>query len=57
MLDLEPPHLEMVKAILNEHVSDCEARAYGSRVTGDARKYSDLDLAIVGPGKTRPVAP
>lgn len=50
MLDLEPRHLDVVKAILAAHVPSCEVRAFGSRVTDSARKHSDLDLAIIGPG-------
>ena len=51
MLDLSPEYLEMVKAILAQHFPECEVRAYGSRVTGNARKYSDLDISIVGEDK------
>lgn len=48
VLELEPKYLEMVKSILKSHVSECEVRAYGSRVTGKSRKYSDLDISVVG---------
>nr|WP_249204530.1 nucleotidyltransferase domain-containing protein [Acetobacter thailandicus] len=34
--------------ILNEIVPDREVRAFGSRVTGKAKPFSDLDLAIMG---------
>lgn len=51
MIDLDDKYLQDVKAILKEHVPDCEVRAYGSRVRDKARKYSDLDLAIVGTEK------
>ncbi len=37
-----------VQQILLEHVPDCEVRVYGSRVSGKAKRFSDLDLAIVG---------
>lgn len=47
MIDLPEKDLELVRAILRREVPDCEVRAFGSRVTGRARKYSDLDLAIV----------
>ena len=50
MIDLSPTHLATVKAILAEHVPECEVRAFGSRVTWTARDYSDLDLAVVGEG-------
>ena len=48
MIDINPTHLEIVQHILNEHVPDCEVRAFGSRATWVARDYSDLDLAVVG---------
>ena len=48
MIDLEPGHLELIKRILAEHVPDCEVRVFGSRITGTAQRYSDLDLALIG---------
>lgn len=48
MIDLRPDHLETVQRILSERVPECEVRAFGSRVTGTAKSYSDLDLAVVG---------
>jgi len=48
MIDLKSDHLEIVKRILSEHVPDCEVRAFGSRVAGKPRDYSDLDLAVLG---------
>ena len=50
MIDLNPSHLGTVKAILAEHVPECEVRAFGSRATWTAKDYSDLDLAILGKG-------
>ena len=47
-LDLEDRHLAMVRAILDAHVPGCEVWVYGSRATGAAKPYSDLDLVIVG---------
>jgi predicted nucleotidyltransferase len=46
-LDLDPEHLKIVQDILRQHVSQYEVWAFGSRVTGKARQYSDLDLAII----------
>jgi predicted nucleotidyltransferase len=54
MIDLSPHHLETVRAILARHVPDCEVRAFGSRVSGPAKSYSDLDLAVVAPTKLNP---
>jgi predicted nucleotidyltransferase len=39
--------LNMVKNILSKTVPNCEVRAFGSRVKGTNREYSDLDLAII----------
>ena len=47
-LDLKPAHRAIVERILAEHAPGLEVRAFGSRVTGKARHYSDLDLAVVG---------
>jgi predicted nucleotidyltransferase len=48
VIDVLPEHMEMLAAILAKHLPDREAWAYGSRVNGRARKYSDLDLVIMG---------
>ena len=47
MIDTLPDHLKIIKNILAEHVPGCKVVAFGSRVTWTAKKYSDLDLAIV----------
>ena len=49
-IDLSPEYWAIVERILAEHVPRCEVRAFGSRATGTAWDYSDLDLAIVGDG-------
>jgi predicted nucleotidyltransferase len=51
MIDLVPQHLEKVRTILGQRVPQCEVRAFGSRVNGTTEGYSDLDLAVAGPGK------
>lgn len=48
MLDVAPGHLKIVRDILREHVPDRTVWAFGSRTKGTARRYSDLDLAILG---------
>ena len=50
MIELSPCHLDEVRTILREHVPGCEVRAFGSRVRGAAKGYSDLDLAVVASG-------
>ena len=47
MIDLDGKYLQIVKDILRRHVPECKVLVFGSRVTGTAHKYSDLDLAIV----------
>jgi uncharacterized protein len=47
-LDIDPSDLALVLAILVRHVPGREIWAFGSRVGGRARKYSDLDLCVVG---------
>jgi len=51
MIAIQEKHLEMLKHILNLHIPNVEVRAFGSRVNGTNRKFSDLDLAIVGKDK------
>ncbi len=46
-LDVAPEQLAIVQAILREHVPDHEVWAFGSRATGTAKPFSDLDLAII----------
>ncbi len=47
MPDQSPGELAIVQDILHKHVPEFEVRAFGSRVKGTARRYSDLDLAII----------
>lgn len=47
MLDLSQNHLEIVVSILRRLVPEYEVWAFGSRVTGKAKKYSDLDLVVI----------
>ncbi|MDE2780844.1 MAG: nucleotidyltransferase domain-containing protein [Chloroflexota bacterium] len=49
-VDISPVHFNTLASILAQQVPDCEVRAFGSRVKGTARKYSDLDLVVVGKG-------
>lgn len=46
-LDLSAAHLAMVCDILKKHIPHYTVWAFGSRVTGNAKPYSDLDLAII----------
>lgn len=48
MIDLAPEHLQVIKRILKRHLPGREIWVFGSRATGCAKKYSDLDLAVIG---------
>jgi putative type I restriction modification system, specificity protein len=47
-LDIAPEHLAIVQAVLKKNVPRRVVWAFGSRVKGTAKPYSDLDLAVVG---------
>lgn len=47
-IDVRPEHWEIVRRILRRHVPAHEVWAFGSRATGTAKPYSDLDLAVIG---------
>lgn len=51
MIDVAHNHLLSIKHILQKHIPDIEVRAFGSRVSGTAKQYSDLDLVIMGERK------
>ncbi|MFH1395133.1 MAG: nucleotidyltransferase domain-containing protein [Candidatus Omnitrophota bacterium] len=48
MIDISERDLLIIKHILRKHVPDCEVRVFGSRITSKTKKYSDLDLVIIG---------
>lgn len=47
-VDLRDDHLHLVLDILAKNVPEREVWAFGSRVQGRAKPYSDLDLAVMG---------
>jgi len=47
-IDIAPDHLRIVLDILHAQVPSLMVWAFGSRVTGKAKPYSDLDIAIAG---------
>lgn len=49
MLELEPRHLQLIRSLLAHLPADYEVWAFGSRVTGKARPFSDLDLVLKAP--------
>lgn len=46
MLDIETRHLVLVREILQRHAPRARAYAFGSRTSGRARPFSDLDIAL-----------
>lgn len=46
-MDIQPGHLDLVRDILATHLPHAEVWAFGSRVSGPAKPFSDLDLAVV----------
>jgi len=54
MINVPENHLLTVKQILQKHVPDVEVRAFGSRVSGTVKEYSDLDLVVVGENRINP---
>jgi len=47
LIDIEPKHLELLKSILSDQIPTYTVWAFGSRVSGKAKRYSDLDIAII----------
>jgi len=46
-VDLSPDHLRLIKKILRDHLPGYEVRAFGSRIGGNAKRHSDLDLVVM----------
>jgi type I restriction enzyme, S subunit len=46
-VDVTTAQWAIVQAVLQRHVPQFEVWAFGSRTTGKAKPYSDLDLAII----------
>jgi type I restriction enzyme S subunit len=46
-IDIRPDLWVIVRDILHRHVPEHEVWAFGSRVKGPAKPYSDLDLAVI----------
>lgn len=51
MIDVPAQDLAIIQTILKKHAPGCEVRVFGSRISGTAKPWSDLDLALVGKGK------
>lgn len=47
-IDISPGDMETVMGILRVHAPGREVWVFGSRITGSAKPFSDLDLAVMG---------
>ena len=46
-IEIDPESLEYIQGVLKQHLpSNCQVFAYGSRVKGTSKKFSDLDLVF-----------
>lgn len=48
MIYLDKDQLTIVKSILKKHLPNKQVVAFGSRVSGSFKTYSDLDLCVMG---------
>ncbi|OOH87716.1 DNA polymerase beta subunit [Pasteurellaceae bacterium 15-036681] len=46
-LQISDQELAIVKTVLQQYATNIPVWAYGSRVKGTAKRYSDLDLALI----------
>jgi len=53
-LDVTAEQWSIIRAILQKYLQDQEVWAFGSRVTGKAKPYSDLDIVVVS---EKPLSP
>lgn len=47
-IQLSDQQLTIIKKILNDNLDDIQYRFFGSRTKGTAKKYSDLDIVLIG---------
>lgn len=46
-IDIHPDHWEIVRRIMQTHVPQAVVWVFGSRAIGNAKAFSDLDIAII----------
>ena len=46
MIELEEKYIFFIKETISSVISDYRLYIFGSRVTGESKKYSDVDIAI-----------
>ena len=54
MIDLMPEHAAIIRSILQQYIPDRTVLAFGSRVNGQVKPFSDVDLAIMGQDSVLP---
>ena len=47
MIDLEEKYINFIKSTVTKFLKNFDLYLFGSRVKGTARKYSDIDIAIL----------
>ena len=47
MIDAPEEWLNIVRGILKTHAPDIEVKAFGSRVDGNPKQHSDLDIVLM----------
>ncbi len=51
MIKLSDSELKLIKSILAVQIPGYKVKAFGSRISGKAETYSDLDLVVIGKSK------
>ncbi len=51
MIEISELERDTILSIINRYIPDAEVWAFGSRVKGTSKSYSDLDLLVVGKEK------
>jgi predicted nucleotidyltransferase len=46
MIDLTPQQISFVTSIIHRYLPDCKISIFGTRATGKAKPYSDLDIIL-----------
>jgi predicted nucleotidyltransferase len=54
MIDLTIEQISLVNRIIHNYIPNCEISVFGTRATGKAKKYSDLDLVLKTPDVITP---
>ena len=49
-MEVSEEQLQWIQDLLEKYFPECAVWAYGSRVEGNPKKHSDLDLVIIGGG-------